>query len=440
MHLPGFPGWQFIDQQEDDHDIRLKALAPHMLMACPDCKSSDQFFRHGRREQLFMDTPLFGKRLGLLIQRQRYRCKACNRVFFQPLPEMDEKRIATRRLVEFVQTQAVVHSFMSVAEDVGIDEKSVRNIFSDYIEGLDKISRWENSDWIGFDEVYVGGKYRCVITDLRKRTVLDLLPDRTYATVADAVYRKAVKPVRAVCMDMHEPYRQVASSWLDQAAVVADKFHVIQLVTDAFVAVRKRVARRLTKKQRNTLRKESKELLLVNRHRLDAMQQIRRDEWLGNFPELKAAYDLKEEFSDIYLVGDKAEALRRYSLWKQKVRAAGIPPFPGVANTLDNWQSEFLNYFDHPQVTNAYTESANGLIKLANLMGRGYSFEVLRAKCLFSLGHFKIKRPKFQKRWSPPPLGEIDLSTRPHERESQPYVVLGVPVDTLIEKFKQGDL
>jgi len=440
MQLPGFPGWQFIDQQEDDHDIRLKALAPHVLLACPGCKSSEQFFRHGRKEQLFMDTPLFGKRLGLLIQRQRYRCKVCNRVFFQPLPEMDEKRVATRRLVEFVQTQAVARSFLSVAEDVGLHEKSVRNIFSDYIERLDKISHWDNSEWIGFDEVHVGGEYRCVVTDLRKRTVLDLLPDRTYPTVADAVYRKAVKSVQAVCMDMHEAYRQVARQWLGQAVVVADKFHVIKLVTDALVTVRKRVGRRLTKKQRNTLRDESKELLLVNRHELNPMVQLRRDEWLGNFPELKVAYELKEEFSDIYMVGSKAEAQERYSRWKQRAKASGIAPFPSVTSAIDNWESEFLNYFDYPQVTNAYTESANGLIKLANLIGRGYSFEILRAKCLFSQGHFKIRRPKFQKRWSPPVLGEIEPSPTSPERGAQPYVVLGVPVETLIEKFRRGEL
>ncbi len=44
---------------------------------------------------------------------------------------------------------------------------------------------------------------------------------------------------------------------------------------------------------------------------------------------------------------------------------------------------EILNYFQHP-VTNAYTESLNNLIRVMNRLGRGYSFEALRAKILFT--------------------------------------------------------
>jgi len=60
---------------------------------------------------------------------------------------------------------------------------------------------------------------------------------------------------------------------------------------------------------------------------------------------------------------------------------------------------EILNYFDHP-VTNAYTESLNSLIRVMDRMGRGYSFEALRAKILFTEGahHKKRSRPKFERR------------------------------------------
>lgn len=59
---------------------------------------------------------------------------------------------------------------------------------------------------------------------------------------------------------------------------------------------------------------------------------------------------------------------------------------------------EILNYFEHP-VTNAYTESLNSLIRVMDRMGRGYSFEALRAKILFTEGaHFKKRvRPKFER-------------------------------------------
>lgn len=41
-----------------------------------------------------------------------------------------------------------------------------------------------------------------------------------------------------------------------------------------------------------------------------------------------------------------------------------------------------LEFFTHP-VTNAYTEALNGVTKVANRMGRGYSYEIIRARLLF---------------------------------------------------------
>ena len=43
---------------------------------------------------------------------------------------------------------------------------------------------------------------------------------------------------------------------------------------------------------------------------------------------------------------------------------------------------EILNYFG-TGATNAYTEAANGLAKIANRNGRGYSFEAIRAKIIY---------------------------------------------------------
>ncbi len=64
--------------------------------------------------------------------------------------------------------------------------------------------------------------------------------------------------------------------------------------------------------------------------------------------------------------------------------------------------SEILAYFDHP-ITKAYTESLNNLIRVMNRLGRGYSFEALRATILFAEGAFKNtnSRPKFERRVRP---------------------------------------
>ena len=74
-----------------------------------------------------------------------------------------------------------------------------------------------------------------------------------------------------------------------------------------------------------------------------------------------------------------------------------------------NWEDEILNYFaTGKEVTNALTESLNRKIRDKNRDGRGYSFDVLRGKILFSTPHktrrvtnrsspFKSNTTKFMK-------------------------------------------
>ena len=56
--------------------------------------------------------------------------------------------------------------------------------------------------------------------------------------------------------------------------------------------------------------------------------------------------------------------------------------FNPLMTCTKNWRDEILEFFTHP-VTNAYTEALNGVTKVANRMGRGYSYEIIRARLLF---------------------------------------------------------
>jgi hypothetical protein len=65
--------------------------------------------------------------------------------------------------------------------------------------------------------------------------------------------------------------------------------------------------------------------------------------------------------------------------------------FKELITAVENWKPEILNYFG-TGATNAYTEAANGLAKIANRNGRGYSFEAIRAKIIYG---GNVKRGKF---------------------------------------------
>jgi len=51
------------------------------ITLCPGEHGEDQIQRFGSKEQLFLDLPMHGKRVALLVYRRRYRCKVCGKTF-----------------------------------------------------------------------------------------------------------------------------------------------------------------------------------------------------------------------------------------------------------------------------------------------------------------------------------------------------------------------
>ncbi len=109
-----------------------------------------------------------------MLKRQRYKCNECGATFFENLPDIDEGRSVTNRLINWIQEASLEKTFTSVAEDIGVDEKTVRNIFNDYVDELEAQTDFNTPKWLGIDEVHLLKNYRCVITDVENKSVIDI--------------------------------------------------------------------------------------------------------------------------------------------------------------------------------------------------------------------------------------------------------------------------
>lgn len=382
---------------QNDHDYHIDAVVKEPPKNCPHCHS-DNLVGFGRREQMVRDLPTHGRRVGLYVNTRRFQCRSCTKTFYESIPELDERRPMTSRLVQWVGKQSIKRTFASIAEEVGIDEKSVRSIFRDYINELEKTIRFETPQWMGIDEIHLI-RPRGVIANIQNNTIVELLPNRNKETVVRYLHHLDGKDrIQYVAMDMWVPYRDACMTVIPQAQIVIDKFHVVRLANDAMERARKRLRERLTPKERRGLMHD-RFVLLKREHDLNDKERLLLSGWVRNYPELGEAHRLKEEFFSIYEAQSKDEAQGRYIGWKRGMSAESAVAFGDLVRAWDNWAPWILGYFDHP-VTNAYTESLNNLIRVMNRLGRGYSFEALRAKILFSEGAHKHKnsRPKFEKR------------------------------------------
>lgn len=383
--------------ENTDHDYHIKAETKTVPIQCPTCQSK-AIVSFGRREQLIKDLPMHGRRVGIYVSTRRLKCTACVKTFSEALPDVDDKRSMTKRLLEWIGKQATKRTFVSIAEEVGITEGTVRVVFNDYINLLEKTVRFETPTWMGIDEIHLI-KPRGVITNIKNNTAVEILKDRNKKTISDYLYRlKDRDTVQYVAMDMWRPYRDAVADVIPQAKVVVDKFHVLKMANESMESVRKSMRADLTLKQKRGLMHD-RFILLRRESELTDQESFNLDGWTKNYPLLGEAYRLKEDFFKIYDAQNQTQAMARYEYWRKSIPPNLYSHFTPIVTAWTNWQPCIVEYFNHP-VTNAYTESLNNIIRVMNRLGRGYSFEALRAKILFTEGTHKViqPRPKFERR------------------------------------------
>jgi len=240
-------------------------------------------------------------------------------------------------------------------------------------------------------------------------------------------------------MDMWNPYRDAVYEVNPEAIIIVDKFHVVKMCNEALEKIRRHINATIDKKKRSALR-NSKYLLLRNMEDLSLDQQGKLMVLFDAYPAFKDSYYLKEEFRSIYDAKSKADAVLKYENWK--LSAKGYPDFVVIAETVDNWHREIFNYFNF-RYTNALTESLNKIINEIDNKGRGYTFEILRAKLLYGTRATKLAKYKYIKKDCAPsiPEGAMGFAYRFALPRTEKILVSGsgVEIKTLIEVIERNE-
>lgn len=380
--LLNMPGWQVmaIEEHEDRYVICARPVSCDPV--CPQCGSSAAA-KHGKDHQCLRDLPCHAKHVFIEFSRQRFRCLICKKTWFEPLSGVDERRFATLRLVRYIQQQSLTRTFAAIALECGLDEKSIRNLFHDYVEELERSVQIATPVIMGMDELHLLGQMRGVITDVQGRSFVEVLPDRKKQTIITYLAALPNKEGIQVCViDMWRPYLEAIQETLPHVTVVIDKFHVIKQLNEIVEKVRKDVRSGLSERQVRQLMHD-RFLLLKRPRSLSERDQLILEGWLGTFPRLKAVYCLKEEFYDIYAAHTEEEAFDRFFAWQDRVMASCVyDDYLDFLLTIERWGDQIFAYFRH-RYTGGFVEAANGIGRVIDRQGRGYSFEVLRARMLY---------------------------------------------------------
>lgn len=429
--LLNLPGVRPVDLQSSQGVITIVAevVAPD-APACPEC--GKPLYRHGHRKIAFADTPQQMQPVRLEIDRPRYRCEDCGRTLTLELPFLDEKRRVTRRLLDAIRERCLGMTFRSLAEQTGLAVNTIKNIAQDLIEDLGRTVRFETPVIMGIDEVNLAGDYRCIITNLATNSVFDMLELRTKAHMKPFFEQLPDREkVEWVCTDMWRPFKDSFGPFLPNAKLIIDKFHVVRMASDALEDARKKHQATLDRNERIRVKKSIRWLTLKRPANLDADERDALQAVREAIPNLAVAYDFKEAFYGIYDEPTKAKAIHAFEAWENSLPKDVSTKFHALARTVRNHYTDIFAYWDAPtRITNAYTESLNGLVKVANRMGRGYSYEIIRAKTLYAKQARKVGS------------GSKTASPQPGVPTSGPqaHVEYGPHIPTLVDLSESGEL
>lgn len=379
INLPDF----YIKCSEEYNDTIFIRVSPiNQSIKCPKCDSMANRL-HDTKEFAVRDIPIHGKPVILIVEKVRLKCSSCNyRGIHIPVPFVGKYRRKTDRFIDFIGNEVAKTSINEVSREFGLgyqDAKATFEIYSDRLanqirENLER----DGIEYFGIDEFALkkGHNYAVAIIDPLSDTnkIIDILDDRTKESLIEYFSGWPVdirEKLKYVTMDMWNGYNSSISEVFPNVKIIIDKFHVIKKIGDALKEVRKHVGSQLDK--------ESKKQLFKDRYLLQKANENIYDEnyeqLLKHFEKseyLEIAYELKEEFRDIFMLDIKNEAIEAFNDWCVKVKENNIKEFKKVINTVNNWFEPIFNYFDK-KLSNGPIEGINNKIKLIKRSGYGFS-------------------------------------------------------------------
>ena len=188
-----------------------------------------------------------------------------------------------------------------------------------------------------------------------------------------------------VSIDMWAADAEVARPKVPQAAIVVDRFHVMQHLQEKRQDARRAAQRPLPNATWDELQGWR---WLLGRHDdgLDAEDRQKRQRACEIWPELAVLHGLKEEFRAFYERKTRRTAIGALDTWIAKVQRTGHKALLKFVETVRRWEQEILTYFDE-RITNGFVEGTNNKIKLIKRRAFGFrNFENFRYRILHECG------------------------------------------------------
>jgi transposase len=194
---------------------------------------------------------------------------------------------------------------------------------------------------------------------------------------------KATKKIRLVVMDMWPAFLNSAQRNAPKAAILFDKFHILQHLGKALNEIRIQEYKRVSEDERKYI-KGQRHILLSNKENLSNEGRKNLKLLLAANKRLNTAYILRESFDQLWNYTSEAWALKFFENWKAQLRWQRLKPYEEFAKMVEKHWEGIVSYCKKEnKVPLGFVEGLNNKIRV--IQRRAYGFrdeEYFRLKIL----------------------------------------------------------
>jgi transposase len=225
--------------ETDAEKLLITARPASMTATCPSCGNVSARI-HSKYQRFLSDLPSQGRAVRLSVQARRFRCvlKGCRQRIFSERLEATVTRPFARRTSRL---EGIVHHLgLALGGRPGqsfarrlllpVSNDTLLRVVRRHAAGSATDPRVVGIDDWAWKR---GHRYGTIICDLEQRRIIDILPDREAATVAEWL---AARPsIAVIARDRGAGYRQAAADGRPEAVQVADRWHLMENASAAFL-------------------------------------------------------------------------------------------------------------------------------------------------------------------------------------------------------------
>lgn len=372
---------------------------------CPKCGVifDDNFEKHGFITSNIRIPNVAGYKAILRLHKQRYLCKYCNKAFTLKSNVVDYGCCISKATKWHIANDLrKKRSEKDIAFDNNVSPNTVERIIDSYYDPI-KIHKNYLPKILSFDEFKsvksADGAMSFHMCNGETGQTIDIVEDRRLNSLVKYFFKyslKARQSVKLIVIDMYSPYVSLIKKMFPNAGIIIDKFHIINLISNALNNTRIQVMKKdkinykKMKRYWRLILKDETELNCSKWEKFVCFKDLLTQKDLVNYivsqnDELKNTYIIYQEL--LYAFKNNNKSLFNKIIDTDHTNISSY--MKTSIKTLKEFRYDIYNTFDN-HYHNGFIEGNNNFIKVIKRIAFGFrSFRRFKARIMICKGLIK---------------------------------------------------